>query len=75
MAPNWVKGIRAFDGWQMSHLFNYFLADEEGVIVSKSQLPRKYKFPENLRYVHKWLALLLFHVVSLFCFLHWVLLG
>ena len=70
MIPNWVKRIRVYGGWQMSHLLNYFLVDEEEAIFSKSELPRKYKFPENLRYAHKWLTLFLFCFV-LFCFSPW----
>lgn len=51
VVPWWVKGIRVFGGWQTSHLLNYFLAEEE-VSFSKSELPKKYKFPENRRYAH-----------------------
>lgn len=49
MAPCWEKGIRVFGEWQTSHLLNYFLAEED-VIFSKSELHKKYRFPENLRY-------------------------
>jgi len=58
VVPDWEKGIRAFGGWQMSHLLNYFLAEDE-VIFSKSEIPRKFKFPENIRYAHKWWSSLL----------------